>query len=252
MIGKLYRAQRGAAIFAQMRQLWQANPRCAMPQPLGYWPELGMVFQEPAPGQPLHSLLADDSLAMAVEAAGQNLARLHTVSIPELPVRQTMAEHLAKYCNPHPQQMAMELAARRPELSGEVETILHTLLNTSMLADAPLCTVHNDLNLAHVYWHANTTYFIDFDGLCRSHPALDLANFRVALQVYLGGQGEVLGRRFLDAYLSASPPVPVSALDLYTSFTYLRRAVICYRRKAESDWPAALAALVKAGLNALG
>ena len=64
---------------------------------------------------------------------------------------------------------------------GEVARVTEAL--EARLRDAPLTPVHGDLALMQVFVHADRAFFIDFDGFCRSHPALDLANLTIALGV---------------------------------------------------------------------
>ena len=250
VVGKLYREDRGAAIFDYMQQLWEAEPSCKIARPYQYFPELGLSLQELVPGKPLASYATPDSLLPAVETAARNLAQLHTTPVSGLRTRKHMAEHLDKYCRPHPAQLAIELARVFPAVSAKIETILSALLDTAVLENIPLCTVHNDLSLAHVYWHQGTTTFIDFDGLCRSHAALDLANFRVALKVYFGSEGEKLGEYFLDVY-QEERETAVQGLTIYEAFIYLRRATICYRKKAEAGWLEKTISLLEQSLEAV-
>lgn len=236
LIGKLYRENRGQHIFQRMSHLWKARRRARgdalMAQPLHYLPNVGIILQQQVTGTPLAEMLGDDQLFDAVASAGQNLAVLHEAYLPGLVVRERMVEHIIKYCRPTPMQLAEETAFLQPQ----IEAILARLLDDKTLANLPLTTVHNDLNLAHVYWEQGKTLFIDFDGLCLSHAALDIANFRVALQVYLGQRGDLLADCFLNAYLDARGAYGVPGLALYESLAYLRRATICYRKQAQPNW----------------
>lgn len=236
LIGKLYRENRGQAIFQRMSHLWEARHRNQgdplMAEPIHYLPSLGIILQREVRGTPLAKMLSSNNLFDAVALAGKNLAILHETYLPGLVVREKMAEHIIKYCRPTPMQMADDSLFLRPK----IESILGHLLDNVTLEDLPLTTVHNDLNLAHVYWQDSQTCFIDFDGLCLSHAALDIANFRVALKVYLGQQGELLAHCFLDAYLEARGASEVVGLALYESLAYLRRATICHRKQAQPNW----------------
>lgn len=236
LIGKLYRENRGQHIFQRMSHLWEARRRnrgdALMAQPFHYLSSLGIILQQQVTGTPLANMLGTERLFDAVASAGQNLAILHETYLPGLLVREKMAEHLVKYCRPTPMQMV----EKTPFLHAKIDAILSRLLDDKRLADLPLTTVHNDLNLAHVYWEQGKTVFIDFDGLCLSHAALDIANFRVALKVYLGQKGDMLADCFLNAYLESRGASHVAGLAQYEALAYLRRATICYRKQVQANW----------------
>ncbi len=236
LIAKMYRGARGADIFSSMQQLWKNGGQQMMARPYQYIPPLSLILQERVPGKPLATMLKSDSLIPALETAADNLVHLHNTPVIGLSTRQTMASHLIKYCRPHPEHIAKDLAARHPHLSNRIYEILDAINQPDLLENEPLKTVHNDLNLAHIYWEQDYAYFIDFDGLCLSHAALDLATLRIALRVYLGQYGMELGDHFLTMYgVRGQVPSP-AVLSLYESFVYLRRATICYRKRITNGW----------------
>ena len=234
VIGKLYRENRGQHIFQQMRQLWDARRRnrgqALMAQPLHYVPSLGIILQQEVVGEPLDHLVVDSTFTAAIVSAGHTLAVLHETFVPGLTVREEMAEHLEKYCQPAITKMGLATPELQPLLDGVVTEMLTAVLPT----DSPLSTVHNDLNLSHIYWQRGQTFLIDFDGLCLSHAALDLANFRVALRVQLGARGTMLGDQFLTAYLETRGIETVEGLAMYEALAYLRQAVDYYSNHAGS------------------
>jgi hypothetical protein len=235
MIGKLYRENRGQHIFDQMRQLWDARRRnrgqALMAQPLHYVPSLGIILQQEVLGLPLTDLVLENTLAPAILSAGNMLAVLHETYVPGLTVREEMAEHLEKYCQPALREMGMASPELRPLLDGVVARLLTAVISP----DAPLSTAHSDLNLSHIYWQQGQTFFIDFDGICLSHAALDLANVRVALRVRLGARGAVLGDHFLNAYLETRGVERVEGLAVYEALAYLREAVDSYCHRTGAD-----------------
>ena len=234
VIGKLYRENRGQHIFQQMRQLWDARRRnrgqALMAQPLHYVPSLGIILQQEVVGEPLDHLVVDSTFTAAIVSAGHTLAVLHETFVPGLTGREEMAEHLEKYCQPAITKMGLATPELQPLLDGVVTELLTAVLPT----DSPLSTVHNDLNLSHIYWQRGQTFLIDFDGLCLSHAALDLANFRVALRVRLGARGTMLGDQFLTAYLETRGIETVEGLATYEALAYLRQAVDYYSNHAGS------------------
>ncbi|MGH7496921.1 MAG: phosphotransferase family protein [bacterium] len=249
VIGKLYRKNRGEKIHENLRNMWNVRHRknghdayFGMPEPLAYLPELGMTLQSVVPGRQLSSLSDQGDLLPALRLAAANLAIMHGMAVPSLETR-TMDDHLNKYCHPSPE----ELMAACPELAPLVEGILEGIRSDESLLDAPLCTVHGDLGLNQIFVTPEHAYFIDFDGSCISHPALDLANFLVALQVHFGTLSRVLMSAFMESYLAIQSPRMFTGLRTYQAFTYLRRATICFRGKEVAGWREHVRSLLKTG-----
>lgn len=254
LIGKVYRKNRGESIFANWRQLWQAAPgadgagdnaggvHLGMPEPLVYVPELGMVVQSAVPGRALSELAEPETLVVAMRCVAENLAALHQVTAA-VGEKKTLTDHLKKYCHPGPEV----LSAAYPEIAPLVERLLAGLAHEERMSPAPVCPVHGDLNLAQVFLTADRAFFIDFDGLCLSPPALDIANFLVTLQVHFGPRSEQLKNVFLESYKARRPLQMLTGLQAYQAFAYLRRAVICTRAPAVADWRQQVRQLLEAG-----
>lgn len=228
VVGKLYRENQGQHVFAQMRQLWNARRRnrgqALMAQPLHYLPSLGIILQEEVPGVPLTDFSLDSTLMPAVVSAGHTLAVLHETHVPGLAVRETMEQQLDKYCQPALTKLSLTMPTLQPLLDGVVQGLLTAVLPPN----APLSTVHGNLNLSHMYWQQGHTFFIDLDSICLSHAALDLANVRVALRTHLGAQGAILGDQFLSAYLETRGISTIEGLAVYEALAYLRQAIDGY------------------------
>ncbi len=233
VIGKLYRDQRGEKMFENLQNLWaaadQAGKTFGMPRLLAYLPELGMVIQEAVPGWPMNSLLNNKNLSSAVRVTARNLAALHRLNVPSLEKR-SMADHLKKYCRPGP-EVLMETFS---EITPLLKKIVNQLLDEERLEPIPVATVHGDLGLEQIFIYEDQAFFIDFDGMCRSHAALDVGNFLVALRVYLGDESQQLSQLFLSTYLEELGAEQVEGLNIYCAFAYLRRAMICFRKSISS------------------
>ncbi|MCI0694728.1 phosphotransferase [candidate division KSB1 bacterium] len=239
VIGKMYRFNRGEKIFANLRALWNAvhspNHRetvFGMPQPLAYLSELGMIIQDVVPGRQLSRFTTEHYLPQAVRRVARNLATLHglAVSVSE---KKDLTDHIKKYCHPGPEVLG-EVC---PELRPLVESILNGLAAADKtLQTAPVCPVHGDLGLSQIFVGDDRAFFIDFDGFCLSHAALDLSNFLVALKVHFELQSGALAEAFLQTYLESQSPEKLAGLRIYHALTYLRRAMICFRWKTAPEW----------------
>jgi hypothetical protein len=237
VIGKMYRKNRGQIIFEKLWNLWQvangngSGTPFGMPQPLAYLPDLGMMLQGAAPGRPLTGFSENDELSVAIRYAAENLAALHALALARGEKR-TLDDHIDRYCHPGPQV----LIEACPELGPLVEGILNGLAKDESLHNASICPVHGDLNLAQIFITEDRAFFIDFDGFCLSHAALDIGNFLITLKVHFGPKSEELTRIFLESYLSRQPPRTLTGLRTYQALAYLRRAVICCRLQVGADW----------------
>ena len=249
-IGKIYRKNRGEMIFANWRQLWQSageNEACTgeplgMPVPLAYFPELGMVLQSAVSGRPLAEISAYADRRVAMRGIARNLATLHGLPMV-VGEKKTLVDHLQKYCHPGPQV----LLDACPELAPLVAMILNGLATAESLLQAPACPVHGDLNLAQIFIAGERAWFVDFDGLCRADPALDLGNLLVTLQVHYGSDYENLAEIFLEEYKARRSPQMLTGLRTYQAFACLRRAMICTRAPVVPAWRQQVRQLLEAG-----
>lgn len=235
VMGKLYRERRGEQRFRDLMALWNASRpeqpgSFHMPRPLAYLPELGMVLQEIAPGQALDRSQEIAELQKALPLAAVNLAALHRLSA-KLEVRDRMEEHLRRYCHPGPELLARDY----PDLLPTVKRVLGRLYREETLHGLLLCPVHGDLGLGEVFISDGRACFVDFDGTCLSHPALDLANFTVGLKSHFPQQGEQLSEIFLSAYLERQSPRALEGLAAYQALACLRRVMIAFRKLAGSE-----------------
>ena len=250
VIGKLYRDNRGEKRYSDMKMLWQTarrtNLNClefGMPKPLAFLESLGMVVQEVVPGKLFFEFTANNDLSKAVALIAKNLAVLHRLPVsrgePKL-----IAQHIEKYCRPGPEK----LKAAYPELAEKVERILSALNTAQPLQTAPLCPAHGDLGLAQIFIHDNRAYFIDFDGFCQTHPALDAGNFLIALKTYHQSRFAELEKTFINSYLEINSPEMLNGLQFYKAFAYLRRATICFRKYQQQDRKEKIETLLNASI----
>jgi Ser/Thr protein kinase RdoA (MazF antagonist) len=245
----MYRKNRGEKIFENLLKLWRAahSPDNAaglfdMPEPLAYVPELGMVLQNFVSGRRLSGLSASADLSAAVRRVARNLAALHGLPVAA-GERKTMADHIEKYCHPQPQA----LMAACPELAEDVQEILEGLTRDQSLSQAPVSPVHGDLGPAQIFIAEDRAFFVDFDGFCFSHAALDLSNFLVALKFHFALQSEALTKAFLETYVENQSPERLAGLRLYHALAYLRRAMICFRWKNGPEWRQQVRQLLETG-----
>src|SRR5206468_6459720 len=137
------------------------------PEPLHYLAELGLVLQSAVPGKPLSAMSEGEDWSRPVRSVAENLAALHDLPA-SLAEPRTMAEHVRKFCHPGPDAWIRE----DPTLAPQVGEILRGLEAVGRSDDGPPCPVHGDLGLGQIFVDLDRAWFIDFDGVFRSHAAL--------------------------------------------------------------------------------
>jgi len=236
VIGKLYRDNRGETNFENLRALWSASldsrsgeRKLGMPEPLAYLPELGMMLLSVVPGRDLYSFNDGDNLSKAVKLTAENLGHLHGLKIAV--ETKPFDYFFQKQCRPGPEKAIKEC----PEYAPLIREIMQGL-QTIRQMNGRTCPVHGDLNLGQVFITENKAYFIDFDGLCQSHPALDIANFFAAIETYFPAQSDNLTKIFIEKYLARQPEHMLGGLSNYRAYAFFRRGMIDLRKRSNKNW----------------
>lgn len=236
LIGKLYREPRGAIRYGHLRSVHahvgtngHVGHPLGVPEPLAYIAELGMVLETAVPGTELSRLGVDADWTVAMRAVAENLAILH--DLPSPAETRTMADHVHKLCRPRPH----ELIAAHPDFADVVGNILQALALVDAGTNGHSSLVHGDLGMGQILLSGARAYFVDLDGLCRSHAALDIANFLVSLRLKLGPLSAEPERVFIDRYRELRPGESLADLDAYQALAYLRRAVAGFRPAARPE-----------------
>ncbi len=236
VIGKLYRDNRGEINFRNLRLLWDASldsnsggRKLGMPEPLAYLPELGMMILSVVPGRDLYAYNQSDDLSEAIKYTADNLSHLHGLKLSV--ETKTFDYFFQKQCRPGSGIAIKEC----PEYASIIQEIMQELQSIHQL-DIPLCPVHGDLNLGQVFIAEDQAYFIDFDGLCKAHPALDIANLLAAIKIYFPDQIDKLTNIFIERYLAHQPEHRLTGLSKYQAYAFFRRAMIDLRKKSTENW----------------
>lgn len=240
-IGKLYRkdrARRHADVLRDLGAILTGSTR--VPQLLDCDEALGLVVQQWVPGGPVPEF--DRLGGFPLERLGEALADLHTADIADLPAAD-LAAHVRRTCHPGLEALAAEL----PALAAELRAVQTALFEREARLARCVRTCHGDYSPRQIFDDGAIVYVVDLDGIARSHPALDVANFRVGLAAHLGPEGEAAGGRFLAAYRRRSGE-PLEGLEVYEAFAWVRRATIAWRKRP-AGWEAQVAQNVRRGLE---
>jgi aminoglycoside phosphotransferase len=236
VVGKMYRkdrAGRHAAILRAMNVALDGDTR--VPKLLGCWDDLGMILEAWVPGAPVRGWDDVRDTPGLAERLGHALATLHATHVPAAR-RADLEAQVRRTCHPGIEA----LAAAQPEEGPRLQALMAAIFARDAQVAPSLVTSHGDFAPTQLFVDADTVYLLDLDGLCIADRALDLANFRVGLEVHLGDAGRGLGDRFLAAYTAHSGAAPSPALPHYEAFCHVRRAMILWR-KQPAGWRQELA-----------
>lgn len=242
LVAKMYRkdrAARHAAILDQLAAGLRGGTRT--PELVECWADWGLVVETWVAGEaaPEWGALAHDP-ALLRRLAGA-LAELHAAPVAQAP-EAGLESHLRRTCHPG----VAGLAADYPAIGERALQLQAAVRERERQTAAERAICHGDFGPAQIFVAPDTVSFVDLDGLCRSNPALDVANFRVGLETHGGKAGAAAGHGFLAAYRESSGR-ELPALPAYEAFCDLRRAMIAWRKRPPG-WEAECESMVERGL----
>lgn len=242
VIGKVFRDERGAGLFAVHQALWadgfrlQAADHITVAEPLAYIPEMHMFVQERAPGRTLDKFLGAQDFDDRVRRSAVALAKLHTSHVrsaarPAYPLEAEVA-NLARW--------AADLAAWRPDL-GPAFARQHDRLRAwaATLDPAPAAApAHRDFYYSQVLFADPRVTLIDLDMFTLADPAIDVANFAahlrfLAMQRLPDPHGlDPASAGFVDEYARHRAPAPefFARLAFYQAATFFRLMHVVLQR----------------------
>ncbi len=253
VIGKVFKADRGEAVYENMRRLWdygfrrEAQDHISIPEPLEFSTALCMLFQEEVGGVPVKNILRKSPRPEHMRQVARTLAKLHqSPLVPGKPF--TVKDHLTR-C--HPRHEFLALAC--PNLAPTVEALINGAHEVEAnFGNYRMTALHGDFHLGQVHIEDKNVWLIDFDALSYGDPASDLGNLLVFLKGKLKRQPEMreLIEVFLDEYFSLMEPAIAHRIPLYEGLTHLRRACKCLRLQ-EEGWERRVKRMVEMGLSCI-
>ncbi|HYY43633.1 MAG TPA: phosphotransferase, partial [Actinomycetota bacterium] len=187
VVVKIYHGNKGHVAHRAMHALWNSSFRArgsvAIAEPLSFLPEKRILIQGPVPGsvtikdlvkQAFRAPAAEkfEELEDYMESAGAGLAGLHGSGVT---AHQTLSWEEER-------SAVEELAGRLSRVQSGIREAVAPLtqrlqLTQSRLRPDGIVPSHGSFRPAQVLVHDGKVGFIDFDGFCRSEPALDIALF---------------------------------------------------------------------------
>jgi hypothetical protein len=232
---KTYGHERGGAIHAVMRHLWERAQRepeaLALPEPLAWLPESNTLLLRGLPGTAAVAEVGGPGLQRCMQQAGRGLAHIHTSGVTGLELWGE-AHEMENFLG------ATEMLQRWDAELGPSIARLRALADAGLTAlerGAPV-SIHGAFRFTQLLTHRDRLALVDFDGFKQGHPMCDAGGF-VAHLFYLMVKGELephaaraAAAGFLDAYAGGAAVAP-RALHWYTALILVgKHAQKCVKR----------------------
>ncbi len=237
---KVFSDDRGELYYRNLESLWEAARRAGalrVPEPLGYDPDLRLLFMSEAPGQSLlhecvkrletGQALPDGSLPRfesALTTAAAAIAELQGAGITHPPER-TFRHELAR--------LHRGIDALRAGHAEPVRLAAATLdaIKTKPLDEERLVPAHGAFEPARMLGDGERLTIVKWGGLCMAPPALDAATFlgrlrRVPLRKPgRGAELEHAAAVFRSEFLRCRPELAPGELAAYEAMVLLEIAL---------------------------
>ena len=214
LYGKTYASDRGPRVYALLREVARLRPcgeDVAVPEPVAYDEELGLVLVRELSGVPV----TDRLTAALAEQIGRALRSLHESDLRP-PKVHTLEDELA------PLAPRAERLRALPELAGLVERVLDVL---AAPPDAwQLRPAHRDFYDAQILVGGRGLAVLDWDDAALADPAVDVANFLAHLRLTAAAP------EVASSFRAAYGDVDDVLVDLLEAATLLRLADIHLER----------------------
>jgi thiamine kinase-like enzyme len=206
LFAKTFCDDRAATLHQRFAHFWHcaaADPTAPLvAEPLGYDEPTRTLWQAPARGVPLSTLLDSDAAPRHLHAVGRALARLHAAELPTL--SQRPLDHWLTEIG----RRRKKIARTAPELADRVQAVHDQLLRAAERLPAHAGSlIHGDFHADQIWIDGGRVVLFDFDEFSLGHPMEDLAEFCVKLEQLLPSaeRAERLRAALLDGYRSAAP-----------------------------------------------
>lgn len=216
-------------------EVFSAETRYGVPQPLGCLPDPPLLIYLPAEGQFLDEIIASDQALREMRQVGIWLALLHRHRLP-LEKQFDLARELVKL-----QEWVAVIGGRYAE---EAETAWHILRHLEARAhdlefemDVP---IHKDFHCGHVVVNEGIQV-VDFDEMRLGDPNFDLAHFSANLCLLtrrrnVAAPFSTLQTEFLDAYARETGWKRDGRFAYFFAYTCLKIAwQLCSRKGPHSS-----------------
>jgi len=241
LYSKTFSHDRGGAIFAVMRALWERGREdataLATPEPVASLDGGRTLLLRGLPGTAAIATLQPEVLARGMTQAGAGIARIHTSGVDGLEPW-SAAHELENFLG-----VTSMLQRYDPELAPSIER-LRALAERrlSMIEALDPVSIHGAFRFTQLLTYRDRLALVDFDGFRQGHPMCDVGSFAAHVH-YLHAKGELADRErdtaleiFLDAYRNHAPwGTPPAALGWYTGVILVAKHVQKMVKRLKDD-----------------
>jgi hypothetical protein len=231
LIGKVF-SQESFNVFDAMRKIWQVGldkeSEFAIPEPLGYVPELRLLVQEKVAGNLAKHVFLAGSPAERAEAAERCAQWLMWFQM--LAPQQGKVTKVRKLLR-RSESRLRQIVDAKVAFAGKAEELFQRLLIvSSMLEGNNWCAGHGDYSHYQILFAGKRTLTFDWDGYDTADPCRDAARFvvsleRLALKELASIRDlDAATQAFLNAYLIAKHPRFATRLAFYKAALCLQAA----------------------------
>lgn len=234
---KTYGHDRGGAIFAVMRSLWesaQADPHAfTAPEPLAYVAAAHTLLLGGLPGTAAIGTLQNGALAHGMMQAGSGVAGIHTSGVGGLEPW-TEAHEFENFLG-----VTAMLQRYDADLAPAVERLRRHAQEAMASVEAlPPVPIHGAFRFTQLLTYRERLALVDFDGFREGHPMCDVGSFAAHLYYLMAkdeldaADAERAVHDFLEAYRHRAPwGTPEAALRWYTAVILVaKHAQKCVKR----------------------
>jgi hypothetical protein len=201
-----------------------------VPEPIDTIPHWKMWLQEKVPGIPGNELLDHGEIHSRIHRIAEALLKLHGTSLT-IDRTHTVADELCTLT-----KLLNETAAECPRFARAIELVLERCrILGGRLPHETKALIHRDFYQDQIVSGPDSIHIVDLDLLAMGDPSLDLGNFVAHLCEHgLRTMGNVRRwaieeHQFLEHYLSRSPALTASRIQIWKAISFARHIAICQR-----------------------
>lgn len=232
LIGKIRGRHNPRASYQLLKAFWRhgfsdaSADGISVPEPVAYYPDLGLWLQRKVPGQPLATMLprAEPRLLERVAEASH---KVHRAGVPAQRTH-AMADELRIL-----HERVPLVLDHRPEWQERIERLLAACDRLGSSVPVPAHTgIHRDFYQDQVIVDGERLYLIDFDLYCAGDVGVDIGNFLAHLtEQALREAGEAgayghLAEALRSRFLALAGPGAARSIDAYDHLSLVRLAYL--------------------------
>ena len=233
LVAKSFCGDEGATVYSRMLYFWEqahAEPgSIAVPQPLGYVPEIKTLWLAYVEGDSLQNVISGTNCGQYLAKVALGLTTIHQSNFAKLDVI-TISDLLEEFI-----KKTGKLSRACPLYADQLEALAHTMqTRADHLSPAPHRVIHGDFHIDQLLVQGKDVVILDFCGLAWGDPEQDLAEFIVALHFYGFTQEMVrlIAGTLIDAYNSSVDwQIEMARLRWHAHYEYVNRLYRHYQEQ---------------------